>query len=52
MLFLLRFRELKMHVSLFFNDLIDLYVLGLLSKKKKKVEYNCVLEFGSRLLCV
>ena len=24
-----------MHVSLFFNDPIDLYVLGLLSKKKK-----------------
>ena len=40
-----------MHVSLFFNDPIDLYVLGLLSKKKK-VEYNCVLEFGSSLLCV
>lgn len=35
MWFLLRFRELKMHVSLFFNDPIDLYVLGLLSKKKK-----------------
>lgn len=35
MLFLLRFRELKMHVSLFFNDAIDLYVLGLLSKRKK-----------------
>lgn len=40
-----------MHVSLFFNDPIDLYVLGLLSKKKK-IKYNCVLEFGSRLLCV
>lgn len=46
MLFLLRFRELKMHVSLFFNDLIDLYVLGLLSKKKKKLNIIVSLNLG------
>lgn len=35
-----------MHVSLFFNDPIDLYVLGLLSKKKKKLNIIVSLNLG------